>query len=264
MPCGRASQRAGTGSRRSARRRARGRAACGLRRRSACTTHVERVVERGRGQSLAPDGVAQPPGECMSTARRGASAPSLSTTRARSAGVSSSSRDRLERSRKARQRDSSSVRPAAKRVPAELDGSARARACSPGRVRHAGGSPAIERPEPLSSPSPPRANTIAGAVEAVLQPRGDDADDALVPARGGTGTACTRRPRTSTARQVGERLVLHRRLRSSRRSRLSRSSSVARSHALRRRSASRQRMPMDMSARRPAALSRGPATKPRS
>ena len=65
--------------------------------------------------------------------------------------------------------------------------------------------------------------------------------------------------------EVGERLRPASSASTSRRSRLRRSSS-ARQRARRRRrsSASRQRMPMLMSASRPAALSRGPATKPRS
>ena len=50
------------------------------------------------------------------------------------------------------------------------------------------------------------------AVEAVLQPRRDDADDALVPSRVGTGRACTRRRRPPIGVERRQRLVLHRRL----------------------------------------------------
>ena len=60
--------------------------------------------------------------------------------------------------------------------------------------------PAIDRPEPLSSPSPLCANTMTGTVKAVLEPRRDDADHALVPLR----TVHAQRVRVGAGERLGD------------------------------------------------------------
>ena len=102
-----------------------------------------------------------------------------------------------------------------------------------------------------------------GTVIAILEPRRHDADDALVPfgAKETKRVRVIRASRRASSSACASSCIV---ASTSRRSRFSRSSSVASGNAEIAVSASRQRMPIVMSASRPAALRRGPATKPRS
>ena len=196
----------------------------------------------------------------------GASAPSLSTHAVRDRpGASCSPRDALERLGEARQRRLVDRQSGGERMAAERGGSAPGSRLLTRSSASRRWKPAIERPEPLSSPSLPRAKTIAARWKRSLS------RDATMP----TTPWChvgpkqaqrvARRPRRATATPaIGERLVLHRRLDVAALAIEPIELGRERQRASSASSASRQRMPIDMSARRPAAFSRGPATKPRS
>ena len=143
---------------------------------------LELVAEARRRKTLAPD-LARRAARAVSSVRsRGSSAPSVSMTRSRSAGVSERAHRLLERRAEAVEIGLAQRQTRRRRVTAELEHQARDRAWRPGRARRAGAAPGIERPEPLISPSLPRAKAIDRPVKALLDARGDDADHALVPA----------------------------------------------------------------------------------
>ena len=176
----------------------------------------ETHVERRRRTSAAGIPVPRPGRATVAQARSesspGASAPSLSTTRLRSARrqlLAGHAPRTPARSAAARPRRSTGrPRRRGRRTCGSAPGSRLLTRSSASRRWN----PAIERPEPLSSPSLPRAKTIAGAMKPVLEPRGDDADDALMPRR----TKQAERVRVARVerqrRERIERLVLHRRL----------------------------------------------------
>ncbi len=192
------------------------------------------------------------------------SVPSVSTTRSRSAAVSHSVATFSKAAANRANSASAIVSPAANAWPPKRLISP----CSRFATRSSASrmwKPAIERPEPRSSPALPGAKTIAGRWKRSLRRDATMpttpwchvgryrqsveppafAASAVAPSRSASASSCIE---TST----------------SRRSRLSRSSSDAIARASSGSSVTRQRMPTVMSARRPAALSRGPATKPRS
>ncbi len=122
-------------------------------------------------------------------------------------------------------------------------------------------SPAIDRPEPLSRPLSSAAKTMVGRwCWSLMRPASRPTMPACQPGSNRQMLAPSATARPASAASASRCMSACR----SRRSRLSASSRCASRSASLASSASRQSMPMRMSAMRPAALSRGPATKPKS
>ena len=147
-----------------------------------CVGDGENVVERRRGKALAPD---------PSRSARASSNVELARARARrrfrSVRRKMRGRELLARDVLERRRESAGAPPRRASGPRRTRGrrsvgrSCRARAWRRGRARRADGSRRSSGPSPRSSPSRAAREHDGRAVEAVLEPRRDDADHALMP-----------------------------------------------------------------------------------